>query len=622
MVVPKTGLMLCLFILSCPSSMAFQTSHHPRGENIVCNENSRNEPLALVTQSKRYKSTPFLSTVHSSTRKAALSSLFLSKDSDTNSKEEKDDLMTEDTSNLPHPPAEDPPKEIVSKYISSTQNNKVVSTVQSAVEEFITEPLTSPSIQRDVPPEVIQNAMLSTVAISLVVGTNLPLAALSALTTGYLAIAPGKTGDAVRKLGDVTYKGSQGIIDALDNPAVSKTARSALNTLLATTGRAVGQKWELGDNTAARTKGLEEDEEWEALLKQVAEAENVAKIAADELANAEKAVAEENAAAEKLAAEARAVEEEILAEEAKRLEEEANIAKEAEEAKIAAEKAEEEARIAKEEEARIAAEEAAEAKAEEEARIAAEKAAAAEAKAEEDARIAAEKVAAAEAKAKAEKETRIAAEEEAAAKAKAKAESENRIAEGKATAKKLAAEAQARAEENARIAAEKDEWEASVRLAQSLEEASRENEVKEIDEKTQWEAAGRLAKELADENEAAEEKMTGSAKKSKSTPVEAAINRALDEEKALQAEQEEMGRAARAAVEMFEAQKQVEKKVNEPVQNDAPAESDNDVTPAEEANSSQDWAKMTVVQLKDVLRSRGLKLSGRKAELVQRLKDS
>ena len=34
---------------------------------------------------------------------------------------------------------------------------------------------------------------------------------------------------------------------------------------------------------------------------------------------------------------------------------------------------------------------------------------------------------------------------------------------------------------------------------------------------------------------------------------------------------------------------------------------------------STDYAKMTVAQLKDELRGRGLKVSGRKAELIERL---
>ena len=40
------------------------------------------------------------------------------------------------------------------------------------------------------------------------------------------------------------------------------------------------------------------------------------------------------------------------------------------------------------------------------------------------------------------------------------------------------------------------------------------------------------------------------------------------------------------------------------------------------AGDSVDYSKMTVAQLKDVLRSKGLKLSGKKAELIERLNES
>ena len=103
-------------------------------------------------------------------------------------------------------------------------------------------------------------------------------------------------------------------------------------------------------------------------------------------------------------------------------------------------KAEEEARLAAEKEAK------AKAKAEEEARLAAEKEAKAKAKAEEEARLAAEKEA--KAKAKAEEEARLAAEKEA--KAKAKAEEEARLAAEKEVL------AKAKAEEEARLAIERE----------------------------------------------------------------------------------------------------------------------------------------------------------------------
>ena len=45
------------------------------------------------------------------------------------------------------------------------------------------------------------------------------------------------------------------------------------------------------------------------------------------------------------------------------------------------------------------------------------------------------------------------------------------------------------------------------------------------------------------------------------------------------------------------------------------------ITPTPTAEDTVDYSKLTVVQLKDVLRSKGMKVSGRKAELIERLRD-
>ena len=45
-----------------------------------------------------------------------------------------------------------------------------------------------------------------------------------------------------------------------------------------------------------------------------------------------------------------------------------------------------------------------------------------------------------------------------------------------------------------------------------------------------------------------------------------------------------------------------------------------EVTPAP-TEDTVDYSKMTVVQLKDVLRSKGMKVSGKKAELIERLRN-
>jgi len=69
---------------------------------------------------------------------------------------------------------------------------------------------------------------------------------------------------------------------------------------------------------------------------------------------------------------------------------------------------------------------------------------------------------------------------------------------------------------------------------------------------------------------------------------------------------EELGKAAREAVEQYEKEQQKQLVAEEePV-----------------AETNQDYERMTVANLKDLLRSRGLKLSGKKADLISRLRES
>ena len=85
---------------------------------------------------------------------------------------------------------------------------------------------------------------------------------------------------------------------------------------------------------------------------------------------------------------------------------------------------------------------------------------------------------------------------------------------------------------------------------------------------------------------------------------------------------EELGRQARAAVELAdsavlvdepsdEALKQLESEESILLQMSEPVEA-----------KAIDYSSMTVTQLKDELRSRGLKVSGKKAELIERLESA
>ena len=89
---------------------------------------------------------------------------------------------------------------------------------------------------------------------------------------------------------------------------------------------------------------------------------------------------------------------------------------------------------------------------------------------------------------------------------------------------------------------------------------------------------------------------------------------------------EELGRQARAAVEIFEAEGSgvVDLTADEP-SDEALLELENQLLDdSEDSNRSNndDFESLTVAQLKDELRSRGLRLSGKKAELIERLRSS
>jgi len=173
---------------------------------------------------------------------------------------------------------------------------------------------------------------------------------------------------------------------------------------------------------------------------------------------------------------------------------------------------------------------------------------------------------------------------------------------------------EARLAEEAKLAEEVDEiddddWQASIQLAEGLST--------DVNGSTgNWDAARQLAKDLVDEPE--------------DEPIDFNTPGLSDEKR-----MELIGHAARAAVEKFEAAKHEEEefevqeksKRNE-MKSLLQKEGMNGLNTEPEpqpASSKQDtevlnYEKMTVVLLKDALRSRGLKMSGRKAELIERLR--
>ena len=158
------------------------------------------------------------------------------------------------------------------------------------------------------------------------------------------------------------------------------------------------------------------------------------------------------------------------------------------------------------------------------------------------------------------------------------------------------------------------DWEASIQLAQSLDQSNNE------DDQEEWNAARQLAEDLTDDLD--ENQLDYDAP-------------GLSEEESL----EKLAQALRAAVQRSEAERQDEKSKIER-ENERTNEMKLELQKADileatsdkgfEMNhgdnngvqSTQNYEKMTVKELKEILRSQGLRVSGRKAELIERLRSN
>lgn len=150
-----------------------------------------------------------------------------------------------------------------------------------------------------------------------------------------------------------------------------------------------------------------------------------------------------------------------------------------------------------------------------------------------------------------------------------------------------------------------EEWEASIQLAEGLSDDL-------SGDRTEWDAARQLAKELVDEPEEDLFSFNG--------PNLTDADR-----------MELIGQAARAAVEQFEAARDHENDLDileRTRRNEVKSVLDS-TTPRALSNHSEDkeipqkpnYEQMTVIILKEKLREKGLKLSGRKADLILRLQE-
>jgi len=147
-----------------------------------------------------------------------------------------------------------------------------------------------------------------------------------------------------------------------------------------------------------------------------------------------------------------------------------------------------------------------------------------------------------------------------------------------------------------------DAWDDSVRLAEMLDsgELLIDNEIDNQDDKPS----------ISIEAEIANEEDLDAARELAESLMDLSEDISSEPEMTL----EELGKAARAAVDQYEREQQ-EKEINA-------EEKEETSISTSGAEDSQDYENLTVVKLKDILRSRGLKVSGKKADLIIRLEEN
>jgi hypothetical protein len=175
-----------------------------------------------------------------------------------------------------------------------------------------------------------------------------------------------------------------------------------------------------------------------------------------------------------------------------------------------------------------------------------------------------------------------------------------------------------------------EEWDAMIQIAEEIDS-------EDVDELEDWGSARKLAKDLSFVSEQRQEQEAQQQEEQEKEEQEKEGEKVADYNNPNLSDEERMeliGKAARAAVEKFESERSLESDNDMRIKETAkkagikglssnrqiPLQSNNDNS--EDSSSNVDYAKMTVVQLKDILRSKGLKVSGKKAELIERLQSS
>ncbi|KAL7450496.1 hypothetical protein ACHAWC_002405 [Mediolabrus comicus] len=506
--------------------------------------------------------------------------------SDSSSEEEKE----EDEGKawvVPTPPSSPPPPKPViteSRAATATEENVLGEKIAN---EIINPLIVNPSIKQEVPSDVIQGAFingsfLAFLTAYFIYGPFIPLlqtivAAFSiGVITSYVSITEGSAGEFVRTVGKFTKDVTDMAVSQVEEwqesgqlDKVSKTIGSGAKSLMDTAVKEVAARQE--EPIIQLSEGSTAEE---------AEATRRARVEGKSFAFEDAGIPSKTQVAEGMTADE--AEEARLA----RLNEDKKIADEKRAAAEAKKKAEEE-----EAKAIAAAQEKAKAAAEAEAKR----------KAEEEAKAAAE----AEAKRKAEEEAARQKEEARLAEFARLAE-ENRIKE---EAEERAAE-QARLEEARRLEEQAEAAREAVRLM-AEQEALMDDEDEDDDDfmdDDDWEASVRLANELSG--------IGGGSEQDKM------MDELLQEEMGDLSEEEEaaLGKAARAAVLKYE--QEMRERGVAPIVEEDDDEKVVESEPIVEETKNVDYSSMTVAELKDILRSKGLKVGGKKAELIERLEES
>jgi len=212
---------------------------------------------------------------------------------------------------------------------------------------------------------------------------------------------------------------------------------------------------------------------------------------------------------------------------------------------------------------------------------------------------------------------------EEAKQAEIEREREERMLEEQAEAAREAVRLEEEEAEQKRLAEQAEAAREAVRLMEEQDALMDDDDNEDIDEldDEDWEASVKLANELQGTSAIGGDVMDDVSDDLLQYEID---NLTPEEEDAL-------GKAARAAVAKYEEELRMQDMTMEevaapPTPAPKPAKKKKTRKATEDtpvpAGDSVDYSKMTVAQLKDVLRSKNLKLSGKKAELIERLNES